>query len=320
MERSSETGDFAADVLTGLSASPKFLASKYFYDDEGARLFRRITELPEYYLTRCEAEIFRTRTAEIVESIAGGSRDVELIELGAGDGSKTAVLVSGFLENGYGVTYTPIDISAAAVAVLTGDFRRRFPGLTVNETVGDYFRVLDSLGDGNGRRKVVMFLGSNIGNFGNDESLEFFRRIAGSLAAGDRMFVGFDLKKDPRTILAAYDDPAGVTAEFNLNLLRRINRELGGRFDLAKFSHYATYGPTEGAARSFLISRVVQTVEIAALGRSFEFRAWEPVFTEISRKYDLGTIDDLARSTGFRVGRNFLDSRGYFADSVWERV
>lgn len=315
---------FAADVLEGLSAKPKFLSSKYFYDDEGSRLFQEIMKLPEYYLTRSEFEIFSTQTAEIYQAFIGGEngegefKSFDLIELGAGDGTKTAVLIDYFLKRDVDLTYIPIDISVQAQRTLAESFRAKFPALLLKAEVGDYFEILETLKGVLSKPKIILFLGSNIGNFSRKESVEFFKNLRAVMNPADSLFIGFDLQKDPRTILRAYDDPQGITARFNLNLLARINNELGGEFKLEKFSHYAVYHPVEGAARSFLISRERQRVMIAALNRSFEFEAWEPIFMEISQKYNLEMINEMAAESGFRGARNFFDSRNFYADSLWE--
>lgn len=309
---------FAEDVLKGLSSEPKFLSSKYFYDDEGSRLFQEIMKLPEYYLTRAEFEIFAAQTAEIFEAFAPRGNSFDLIELGAGDGTKTAVLIDYFLKQNADFTYAPIDISREALDVLSAKFRSEFPSLSMRAKTGDYFRILETLKTESERRKILLFLGSNIGNFSRESALEFFAHLRGVMNVNDLLFVGFDLQKDPHVILNAYDDARGVTAEFNLNLLRRINRELGADFDLKKFSHYAVYRPTECAARSFLISREQQTVFVEALNESFDFKAWEPVFMEISQKYNTEMIEELARESGFQVSENFFDENRYFVDSLWK--
>jgi dimethylhistidine N-methyltransferase len=314
---SPERTQFAEDVLRGLSSMPKYLSSKYFYDDEGTRLFQEIMKLPEYYLTDCELEIFTTQAEEIFSAFANGNAALDLIELGAGDGTKTAVLIDHFLKQDADISYSPIDISQEALDALTEKFNREFPALRMVAMNGDYFQILKSLKNGSGRRKVLLFLGSNIGNFSREQSIDFFRQLRGVMNENDLLFVGFDLQKDPHVIAAAYDDPYGVTARFNLNLLRRINRELGADFDLDRFTHYANYRPIEGSARSFLISREQQTVNIAALGRSFDFGQWEAVFMEISQKYSMQMIESLARESGFEVKQNFFDRRRYYCDSLW---
>ena len=312
-----ELSQFAEDVRRGLSSVPKQLSSKYFYDNEGTRLFQEIMELPEYYPTRAELKIFTEQTEAIYKAFTKNSKAVDLIELGAGDGSKTAILIEYFLEKGFDFTYSPIDISQEANDALLTKFRERFPSLRIDPHTGDYFGVLESLRNGSDRRKVLMFLGSNIGNFQRDEAVDFFRKICSVMNENDRLFTGFDMQKDPRVIVSAYDDPTGVTAAFNLNLLRRINRDLGGNFDLSRFSHYAQYRPVECAARSFLISREKQTVTIETLDRSFEFDQWEAIFMEISQKYTRAMIEELAEESDFELETEFFDEVNFYTDSMW---
>ena len=313
-----EINQFAADVLEGLLATPKQLSSKYFYDDEGSRLFQEIMKLPEYYLTGCELEIFERQAGEIFKTFANGSNAFDLIELGAGDGTKTAVLIDHFLHRDADISYSPIDISQEALDALTSKFNSEFPALRMDAKQGDYFNILKSLKNGDGRRKVLLFLGSNIGNFTLEQSVRFFRDLRAVMSANDLLFIGFDLLKDPHVIVNAYDDSQGVTARFNLNLLKRINRELGADFDVEKWTHYAVYRPVQCAARSFLISREKQTVRIDALNRRFEFDQWEAVFMEISQKYNLSMIENMAADSGFSIKQNFFDSRNYYCDSLWQ--
>jgi len=315
-----ELSQFADDVLRGLSSVPKQLSSKYFYDDEGSRLFQEIMKLPQYYLTRAEFKVFTEQREAICDAFTDGADAIDLIELGAGDGSKTAVLVEHFLEKQIDFTYSPIDISQEANDALLEKFTEKFPGLRIKPHTGDYFKVLASLKNGSSRRKILMFLGSNIGNFQRTQAVDFFRQLRGVMNPNDRLFIGFDMQKDPRVIVNAYDDPKGVTAAFNLNLLRRINRELGADFDLTKFSHYAQYRPVECAARSFLISREKQTVNIAALRRSFELEQWEAIFMEISQKYTRAMIEDLAAESGFEIAKEFFDEENFYTDSFWRPV
>ncbi|MFT3744419.1 MAG: L-histidine N(alpha)-methyltransferase [Pyrinomonadaceae bacterium] len=315
---SPELNQFATDVLDGLSSTPKYLSSKYFYDDEGSRLFQEIMKLPEYYLTGCEHEIFSTQADDIYRSFANGGSGFDLIELGAGDGTKTAILIDHFLKQNADISYQPIDISQEALDALTTKFNDEFPSLKMSARYGDYFKILESLRTENGRRKVLLFLGSNIGNFSREQAVEFFRSLRGVMSERDLLFIGFDLQKDPHVIVPAYDDAAGVTAAFNLNLLKRINRELGGDFDVDKFTHYANYRPIEGSARSFLISREQQSVHIAALNKTFEFDQWEAVFMEISQKYSLRMIAEIAAESGFEIKENFFDGRRYYCDSLWK--
>lgn len=312
-----ELTQFAEDVLVGLTTEPKQLSSRYFYDDEGSRLFMEIMKLPEYYPTRAELKIFEDQKEDIRKAFSEGADGIDLIELGAGDGAKTAVLIEHFLEEGLDFTYSPIDISQEANDALEARFKERFPDLKIEPHTGDYFKILNSLKNGNGRRKVLMFLGSNIGNFQQAKALDFFRSLREVMNANDRLFIGFDMQKDPRVIVAAYDDEQGVTAAFNLNLLTRINRELGADFDISKFSHYAQYRPVECAARSFLISREKQSVHIAALNRTFEFEQWEPIFMEISQKYTQSMIDELAAESGFEIETEFANNEDFYLNSLW---
>jgi dimethylhistidine N-methyltransferase len=315
-----ELTQFAEDVLCGLTSTPKQLSSRYFYDDEGSRLFMEIMKLPEYYPTRAEFKVFTEQTREIYEAFTDGANGIDLLELGAGDGAKTAVLIDHFLKQGIGFTYSPIDISQEANDTLAARFHEKFPSLKIDPHTGDYFKVLGSLKNCNGRRKVLMFLGSNIGNFSREKALDFFRQLRSVMNDNDRLFIGFDMQKDPRVIVAAYDDKQGVTAAFNLNLLTRINRELGADFDISKFSHYAQYRPVECAARSFLISREKQSVHIAALNRTFEFEQWEPLFMEISQKYTRAMIEELAAESGFEIGHDFVDEENFYTDSLWRPI
>ncbi len=316
--RSTTSNKFADDVLAGLTSEPKSLSSRYFYDDEGSRLFMEIMKLPEYYLTRSEMEIFTEQTADIYKAFSDGAESFDLIELGAGDGTKTAVLIDHFLKQKANFKYSAIDISQEACEELSAKFRSRFPTLDLETRHGDYFQILGSLSAADNRRKILLFLGSNIGNFSRDAAVTFFKSLRGVMNTADKLFIGFDLQKDPRDIVKAYDDAEGVTAAFNLNLLTRINRELGGHFDLGKFSHYAVYRPIECAARSFLISREKQSVRIDALDRSFDFDAWEAIFMEISQKYDQKLIGDLAKESGFVIEQTFYDERHFYCDSLWK--
>lgn len=309
---------FAEDVLEGLSANPKFLSSKYFYDDEGSRLFQEIMKLPEYYLTRSETEIFLKQTEKIFEAFDVRETEFDLIELGAGDGTKTSILIDHFLKQKANFRYVPIDISSEALNFLTGKFNEQFPELDIKPECGDYFKTLGSFSAESEKKKIILFLGSNIGNFSEAQALEFFSDLRNVLNENDLLFIGFDLHKNPKTILNAYDDSQGVTAKFNLNLLKRINRELGANFDVEEFSHYASYHPLERAARSFLISRKDQTVTIESLGKDFHFKKWEPIYMEVSQKYGERMIENIARESGFEVSENFYDENRFYLDSLWK--
>ncbi len=313
------TGRFARDVFRGLSRSPKSLPSKYFYDAEGSRLFQQITELEEYYLTRCEAEILKTHAAEIAAAVLPGP--LRLVELGAGDGQKTGILLEPLLDAGLCFEYVPIDICRKSVLDLAASFRCRFDGsLRVRGIVAEYFNGLASLGCASRRPNFVLFLGSSVGNFSYGGALQFFHRLRESLRPGDFVLVGFDLKKDVEILRRAYNDSEGVTRLFNLNLLERINRELGGEFDRGRFAHYGSYNIRQACMESWLVSLEDQEVPIHAFGRSFSFRAWEGIKVECSHKYDLSQIESFASATGFRVQKHFFDRRRWFADSLWQKV
>ena len=317
MNKVSQTLTFAEDVLTGLSANPKFLSSKYIYDQEGDKLFKAIMELDEYYLTNCEFEIFTDFKNNLLNLFKSNSESFSLVEFGSGDGLKTKILLMNFMKQNVNFKYVPIDISQHALDNLEKDLSASLPKLKVEGISGEYFKALDAFNKISTDRKVILFLGSNIGNFLEEEAVHFLSELKKCLTTNDLLLIGFDLKKDPNIILRAYNDPHGITRDFNLNLLKRINRELGGNFDIEKFKHFPLYNPETGTAKSYIISTNTQTVDIEELGESFQFDAWETIHTEISQKYDLTMINRLANKTGFRVIENFYDSRHYFADSVW---
>lgn len=308
--------ELAQHVAEGLHRTPKTLSSMYFYDDVGSRLFQQIMALPEYYPTRAEFAIFREHGAAIATALRpadGGP--FSLVELGAGDGAKTKLLLSELLAAGPDFTYAPVDISAGAMTGLVAALAEEIPDLRVAPVVEAYAAALNQLRTWDGS-KAVLFLGSNIGNFGPAERLDFLRQLAAPLTPADRLLIGFDLQKDPRRIRAAYDDAQGVTAAFNLNLLTRLNRELGADFDLAHWQHYTDYSPLNGAVRSFLVSTRAQQVRVAALEETFAFAAWEVIHTENSYKFTLPQIEALAAEAGLRVLASFTDPAGDFADVV----
>ena len=307
---------FAQDVLSGLNATPKTLSSKYFYDENGDRIFQEIMNLDEYYLTRCEYEILETHQRQILDLFIDGTSKFNLVEFGAGDGYKTKVLLECFLNAGVDFRYRPIDISGNVLQILEDSLEEEFPSLKVEGIQNEYMKALRELENGE-TRNVVLFLGSNIGNFKQSQAISFLKGLYEGLNDGDLLFIGFDLKKDPDVILNAYNDKSGVTRDFNFNLLTRINRELKGNFDLSAFRHFPTYDPLSGTTTSYLISTKAQTVEIMDTAISFD--AWEPIHMEISQKYGMKDIESLATQVGFGIVRNFYDSRHYFVNSVWRK-
>jgi dimethylhistidine N-methyltransferase len=309
---------FARDVLHGLSKTPKQLPSMYFYDERGDQLFQDIMHMPEYYLMNCELDIFEQQKAQILNAI--GLEHFHLLELGAGDGYKTRVLLRYFMEQSVDFEYQPVDISPNVLLDLEQRLREELPELKVHSLPGDYFKVLHEVKETDATSKVVLFLGANIGNYPQERAAAFLRHLQDELNTGDKLLIGFDLKKDPDVILSAYNDPAGITAAFNLNLLERMNRELGANFNVQDFRHWESYNPVTGATRSFLVSEKAQHVFIKALNQSFRFDAWEAINVELSQKYSLPEIESLAREAGFRIEQHFTDDQGYFVDSLWVKA
>jgi dimethylhistidine N-methyltransferase len=242
----------------------------------------------------------------------------ELLELGAGDGLKTKILLSHFLEQKIDFKYLPIDISQDAVQTLVDELKTELPDLKVDGLIGDYFDLIGDIEVNGYLKKIVLFLGSNIGNFNNQTSVDFFTHLKAVLNPQDQVFIGFDMMKDSNVILNAYNDPHGHTSAFNLNLLQRINDDLGGNFNIEHFKHEEFYDETSGTASSYLISLKKQKIEISGLNSSFLFQKGESIFMEMSQKYDLEMIDELASKTGFEVVRNYFDKRQYFVNSLWK--
>lgn len=306
---------FAKDVIEGLTQHPKRLSSKYFYDEKGDKIFQKIMAMPEYYLTRSELEVLQIHQNDILKAI--GNQPFDLIEMGAGDGYKTKVLLRNFVKKDVDFRYLPIDISAHILDELTTNLAEELPDLTTMPLQGDYFKALEKLPKNNGRKKVVLFMGSNIGNFSEEQATGFMQRVSEILEAGDAMIIGFDLKKNPQTILDAYNDPAGITRDFNLNLLERMNRELGADFDINQFLHWENYDPVTGETKSFIVSKKDQKVSFCALEKTFSFGAWEAMYVEMSRKFDMAGIEKLAETTGFELTQNFFDKKSYYVNSFW---
>lgn len=308
---------FYHDVVRGLSSSPKFLSSKYFYDAAGDRLFQQIMQLPEYYLTRSEQEIFLLQTKALAAPLLKRFQEFDVLELGAGDATKSTHLLRYLVESGRRFTYYPVDISENVIQLLEREMPQRILGLQVKGLQGDYFDMVQKSYAVSGRRKLVLFLGSNIGNFTPKDAERFLLALNQQLLPGDLVLIGFDLKKHPKDILAAYNDRTGVTKAFNLNLLRRINTAFDANFILTKFDHYPTYDPLSGACKSYLISLDEQEVHIGE--NTFSFYRNEPVWTELSQKYSVQEIGEMAIHTGFHPVENFFDCRHWFMDALWEK-
>lgn len=310
---------FYEDVIRGLSFPSKYLESKYFYDAVGDKLFQDIMECPEYYPTRCEMEIFSKQTGVLSSLLRRHYSDFELVELGAGDATKSIHLLRRLLAENATFTYYPIDISTNVIKYLETKLPLQLPGLKVKGLNGEYFEMLERQKRESSKPKIVLFLGSNIGNIPADGVERFCKELRSHLNAGDLALIGFDLKKDPRTILAAYNDKGGITKRFNLNLLRRINDELGADFDLKKFEHYPVYDPGTGACKSYLVSLAEQRVCVGDT-ECFDFKEGEPIHTEISQKYTVEQTNDIAANCGFKPISHLYDSRHWFLDAIWECV
>ena len=307
---------FKKDVLAGLSSSPKFLSSKYFYDEIGDELFVQIMNMPEYYLTNSEFEIFSTKSNELINAFDVNENEVfELIELGAGDGTKTKELLKELINSEYNFKYVPIDISQHALDNLEETLAKELPDLEVEKQQGDYFGVLSSLKERKSK-KVVLFLGSNIGNLTDDLSANFLNQLNNSLNKNDVLLLGVDLIKPVEVVLPAYNDTAGITAKFNLNLLHRMNKELGANFNINQFKHDPCYTEEEGIAKSYLTSKIDQIVEVKAINKQFKFIAGEKIHTEISRKYNDEIISNILEETSFNIKTRITDTKEYFADYV----
>jgi len=310
--------EFANDVLFGLLQSLKWLPSKYIYDARGSNLFKEIMELPEYYLTRAETEILKSKKKQIAKEI--GDKEFNLIELGCGDGKKTKILLEQFLKNNQRLHFFPIDISEDSISEFIDSLRGQYPDLRSEGLVSDYFEGLYWLSEQNHRKNVVLFLGSNIGNFTPLKAGVFLSSLWKALNNDDLVLIGFDLRKNTDMMVKAYNDKKGVTAAFNKNLLTRINGELKGNFDLDQFEFYATYDVVEGAIQSYLISKIKQEVFIGELKWLFSLKEKEPIHTESSYKYLTSDIEDMARKNNFEIVDNYFDSNKYFVDSLWKVV
>ena len=306
------TENILADVLSGLAQPRKGLPPKYFYDARGSELFEAICELPEYYPTRTELAMMQSSATDMARLLGP---QCLLIEYGAGSGRKTRVLIEALAP----VAYMPIDISRTALQQCAAELAAAYPAVRVAAVCADYSRplqlpVMDVAGameDMTPRRRVIYFPGSTIGNFTRPEALAFLRYAHAIAGPGGAMLVGVDLKKDPARLHAAYNDAQGVTAAFNLNLLTRINRELGGNFDVSAFEHHAFYDADEGRIEMHLRSLREQQVSVA--GQTFHFRAGETIHTENSCKYSVDEFQQLARDAGFTAAHCWRDAEQLFS-------
>jgi L-histidine N-alpha-methyltransferase len=310
----SETETLAEAVRSGLEARPRTLPWPYFYDEVGSQLFEAICELPEYYLTRTEDAILRESAGAMV---AGWSREPAMIELGSGSASKTRWLIAAALGRYGRLHYVPIDVSPAPLIESAQALVRHFSALRVTGYVANYRDALATLPERIPGPRLWVFLGSSLGNYAADEASGLLTQVAAAMGEDDRLLLGTDLAKDAATLEAAYDDAAGVTAQFNLNLLTRINRELGADFDLDRFAHRAVYRPELGRVEMHLVSRVAQTVRIPGASLTVDFAEGEAIHTENSHKYSPEALAELAHRSGFREEAAWTDPQGLFRVQRW---
>lgn len=314
------TNNFKKVIDKCLSSDPKHLPSEYFYDKKGDELFIQIMNLPEYYLTRAELEIFKKQTKNIIETLQLNKNEYfELIEFGAGDGSKTKVLLQLLDKENYKFDYFPIDISKNALDSLEEKLNKELPNISIKKKQGEYFQVLKSLKNSN-NLKVVLFLGSSIGNMADELASKFINELCNYLNYNDKLFLGVDLIKSESIILPAYNDNQGVTRDFNLNLLNRINLELDANFAIDKFYHQPEYSENDGIARSYLVSSIEQVVSIIKIGKTYKFAKGEKILTEISRKYNDDILNKIICNSDFKITEKLIDSKKYFSNYILQKV
>jgi L-histidine Nalpha-methyltransferase len=302
------TSGIAADVLRGLSDTPKWLSAKLFYDAEGSRLFDAITELPEYYLTRTEAKILNANADAM---LAAAGRDLRVVELGAGSATKTTLLLRAAQRHQRSVDYFPLDVSASALREAQERLEIDVPGCHVHPLVEDYHHGIERLPEISGR-KLVLFIGSSIGNFEPRDGAALLGHVRRHLNHGDAVLLGTDMRKSADILLPAYDDAQGVTAAFNRNILTHINRELFADFEPERFAHRAIWNSELSRIEMHLESLGAQEVRVPALQRSFYFEDGETIHTENSYKFTMPMLDGMLANAGFLRERTWSDDRGWF--------
>jgi len=306
--------DLAHEVELGLRAVPKRIPCRFFYDEAGSKLFEEICEQPEYYLTRAEDEILSRRAGVLARAVPPGA---DLVELGSGDAHKTRHLIAALLDERPTLRYVPIDISRSALLKSAESLLGIHPELTITAIEAEYERGLAILSEESSGPKLVLWLGSNVGNFEREAAAEFLGRLRRRFAPEDRLLIGIDLRKDPRVLERAYDDARGVTARFNRNVLARINAELDADFELARFRHVALYETQIGRVEMHLESERDQSTTIAKLKLAVSFRRGERIHTESSYKYSPAEISVLAGAAGMRLESTWLDERERFSLSLF---
>jgi L-histidine Nalpha-methyltransferase len=308
--------EFRKDVLEGLSKKHKHIPSKYFYDDQGSLLFNKITEHPDYYLAQSELEILENNKQYFSKLF--GESSFNLIELGPGEGTKTFILFRQFLNDHLDFTYLPIDISTCYLKKLSETLVKKIPELNVQTINADFFEGLKWLCPSSGKRNVVFFLGSSIGNLVYGSATKFLKNLWSVLNHNDYVLIGFDLRKEISLLLKAYNDNHGITRDFNLNLLKRMNRELNANFNPNYFLHHSLYNPEISAMESYLLSTISQIVCINT--KAFSFDEYEGIHLEYSHKYTLKQIEILCHAANLKIIQLFLDSKRYFTDALLQVV
>jgi L-histidine Nalpha-methyltransferase len=303
---------FLHDVVQGLSATPKSIPSRYLYDEEGSRLFQQIMQLKEYYLPDAEMEIIDHQTETIIDDLTLMNNRLDVIELGAGDGTKTLSFLQLASKTGVNIHYYPLDISPEILKSNSSLINRHLPSIQVSPLAGNFFDTLSNI-PGTKNQRLVLFMGSNIGNLTDKEIANLLEKISSVLNPPDAALIAFDLKKCPHTILRAYNDSKGITRAFNLNLLHRINRELHADFDVSRFEHYPVYDPVSGSVHSYLISQREQKVRVHIDNHTFQLASFEPIQTEISRKFSLSQIEKLCSASGFDVTAHYTTKKQNYA-------
>jgi len=307
----------ASEVRAGLTATPKRIPCRFFYDEAGSQIFEEICELPEYYLTRAESEILQDRAQDVAQRF---SLPISLVELGSGSSTKTRILIEALLREYDSLSYIPIDISPSALEASAPQLLDDYKHLEIRAIAGEYQDGLRWIRSETQRPKLILWLGSSIGNLDRPGAESFVSNLRTGMNLEDRLLLGIDLRKDREALESAYDDSSGVTARFNRNLLMRINRELGGHFDPEAFDFQATYDEVAGNVVSQLRSRRDQTVRIANLDLDVAFEAGEMIHTENSFKYSRAEIDALARCTGFAVEEHWLDAKNRFSVNLFAPI
>lgn len=302
---------FFEHVKQGLTDTPKRISSRYFYDAQGDALFQQIMQLEEYYLPRCEMQIIESKSGGMAQDLAKVHSDLQVVELGAGDGTKTKHLLSRFMPHFDSLEYLALDISQSTLVTNREEIGNGVQGIVHKSVAGNYFETYRDLPP-IARGRLVLFLGANIGNYPIPDAIAFFKYIRSNLKADDYFLVAFDLVKHPRKIIAAYDDRKGVTKQFNLNLLERMNRELGADFDVRHFDHFPFYDPLTGITSSQIVSLKKQTVQFSD-GFVVDFDVFEAIHTEVSKKFFWSDIQEITDRSDMGIAQTYFDAQKEYA-------